>query len=46
MLSSVTIVGMADGREVKDLPAFNAEEIELPQELVGVRIKDLRIHPA
>ena len=37
---------LADGRELKDLPVFNAEELELPEEFVGVRIKDLHIHAA
>ena len=37
---------LADGRELKDLPVFNAEEIELPEEFVGVRIKDLHVHAA
>ena len=37
---------LADGRELKDVPVFNAEEIELPEELANVRIKDLRLHAA
>jgi hypothetical protein len=39
-------VRLADGRELKDLPVFNAEEIELPEEFVGMRIKDLHVHAA
>ena len=37
---------LADGRELKDVPVFNAEEVELPDEFTGVSIKDVRLHAA
>ncbi len=36
----------ADGRELKDLLVFNAEEIELPDEFARARIDELRPHAA
>jgi hypothetical protein len=39
-------LSLADGREIKDVPVFNAEEVELPDELAGVSIKDVRLHAA
>ncbi|MCG3149760.1 MAG: hypothetical protein PCFJNLEI_03225 [Verrucomicrobiae bacterium] len=39
-------VSLADGRELKDVPVFNAEEVELPDEFAHARIKDLRLHAA
>lgn len=33
-----------DGRELADVPVFNAEEVELPDELARVEITDLRPH--
>jgi len=37
---------LADGRELKDVPVFNAEELELPDEFAHARIQDLRLHAA
>ncbi len=37
---------LADGRELKDVCVFNAEEIELPDDLVGVTIQDVHLHAA
>lgn len=37
---------LSDGRELKDVPVFNADEIELPEEYANVRIKDLKLHAA
>ncbi|HUJ10750.1 MAG TPA: hypothetical protein VL171_12045 [Verrucomicrobiae bacterium] len=37
---------LADGREVKDVPVFNAEEVEVPDEFAGVSIKDIQLHAA
>ena len=39
-------LSLADGRELKDVPVFNAEEVELPDEFTGVSIKDVRLHAA
>jgi hypothetical protein len=39
-------VKLADGRELKDVPVFNAEELELPDEFAHARIQDLRLHAA
>ena len=39
-------VRLADGRELTDLLVFNAEEIEVPGELAGVAIADVRLHAA
>ena len=39
-------VRLIDGREVKDVCVFNAEEVELPDEYAGVRIKDIQQHAA
>ena len=39
-------VRLADGRELWDLLVFNAEEIEVPGELAGVAIADVRLHAA
>jgi len=39
-------LSLADGREVRDVPVFNAEEVELPDDLTGVRIQDVRLHAA
>jgi len=35
---------LKDGREVKDVPVFNAEELDLPDEFARVGIKDVRLH--
>lgn len=37
-------VRLADGRELKDVVVFNAEQIEVPDELAQVKIKDVRLH--
>lgn len=37
---------LEDGREVRDVPVFNAEEVELPREFDGVRIAGVEPHPA
>ena len=39
-------VRLADGRELKDVVVFNAEEIEVPDEFAHARIKDVRLHAA
>ena len=39
-------LSLADGRELKDVPVFNAEEVELPDEFTNVSIKDVRLHAA
>jgi len=39
-------VRLADGRELKDVMAFNAEEIEVPDEFAQATIKDVRLHAA
>ena len=33
-----------DGREVMDVPAFNAEEVEVPDQFANARIADVRLH--
>ena len=35
---------LADGREVKDVIVFNAEELDLPDDYVSVGITDVEIH--
>src|SRR6266536_2037123 len=37
-------VRFVNGRELKDVPVFNAEEIELPDEVAPLRIADLELH--
>jgi len=39
-------IRLADGRELKDVVVFNAEEIEVPDEFARAQIKDLRLHAA
>jgi hypothetical protein len=39
-------VRLADGRELKDLLVFNAEEVKLPDEFARTRITDVRPHAA
>jgi hypothetical protein len=39
-------VRLADGRELRDLLVFNAEEIEVPGEFASAAIADLRLHAA
>lgn len=39
-------VRLADGRELRDVVVFNAEEIEMPREFAGATIADLRLHAA
>jgi len=35
---------LKDGREVKDVPVFNAEELDLADEFARIGIKDVRLH--
>ena len=37
-------LSLADGREVKDVLVFNAEELEVPEKLASSQIKDIRLH--
>lgn len=37
---------LADGRELKNVLAFNAEEFELPDECAGAEIEDLQLRTA
>jgi hypothetical protein len=37
---------LADGRELKDVLAFNAEEVELPDECANAKIADLHLRMA
>lgn len=37
-------VRFANGRELKDVPVFNAEEIELPDDAARLRIAELEPH--
>jgi hypothetical protein len=37
---------LQDGRELKDVTVFNAEELDLPDDLARVGIKDIRLHAA
>jgi hypothetical protein len=39
-------VRLADGRELRDLVVFNAEEIEVPGEFAGAVIADVRLPAA
>jgi hypothetical protein len=39
-------VRLADGRELKDVVVFNAEELEVPDEFAQAEIKDVRLHAA
>lgn len=39
-------VRLADGRELKNVVVFNAEEIEVPGEFAQAEIKDVRPHAA
>jgi hypothetical protein len=39
-------VRLADGREAKDVPAFNAAEIEMPDEFAGGQIAAIKLHTA
>ena len=39
-------VFFADGRELRDLVVFNAEDLELPQEFAGAEISDVMLHAA
>ena len=38
-------VHLADGREARDVPAFNAQEIEVPEEFAGGQIATIQLHP-
>lgn len=37
---------LADGRELKDVVVFNAEEAEVPDEFAHAKITDVRLHAA
>jgi len=37
-------IRLVDGRELKDVVVFNAEEIEVPDEFAQAQIKDVRLH--
>lgn len=39
-------IRLIDGRELKDVVVFNAEEIEVPDEFARAQIKDVRLHTA
>jgi hypothetical protein len=39
-------IRLIDGRELKDVVVFNAEEIEVPDEFARTQIKDVRLHTA
>ena len=39
-------IRLVDGRELKDVVVFNAEEIEVPDEFARAQIKDVRLHTA
>ena len=39
-------IRLVDGRELKNLVVFNAEEIEVPDEFARAQIKDIRLHTA
>jgi len=39
-------IRLVDGRELKDVVVFNAEEIEVPDEFARAQIKDVRLHAA
>jgi hypothetical protein len=39
-------IRLVDGRELKDVVVFNAEEIEVPDEFAQAQIKDVRLHAA
>jgi hypothetical protein len=37
---------LADGRELKNVLAFNAEEVELPDECADAKIEDIQLRTA
>ena len=37
---------LADGRELKNILAFNAEEVELPDECAAAKIEDVQLRTA
>lgn len=39
-------VRFANGRELKNVMVFNAEDLEVPDEFAQVEIKSLRLHTA
>ena len=39
-------LSLDDGREITDVTAFNAEEVELPDEFARSRIAAIRLHPS
>jgi len=39
-------VRLADGRELRDLVVFNAEELEIPDEFGPATVTDVRLHAA
>ena len=39
-------IRLVDGRELKDVVVFNAEEAEVPDEFAHAKIADVRLHAA
>ena len=39
-------IRLADGRELRDVMVFNAEELEIPDDVGPAAIADVRPHPA
>ncbi|MCI0539040.1 MAG: hypothetical protein L0Z50_27855 [Verrucomicrobiales bacterium] len=37
---------LADGHELRDVLAFNAEEVELPDECANSKIEEVHLRPA
>ena len=37
-------VRLSDGRELRDVLVFNAEEVELPDSVARVVVEDLKLH--
>jgi hypothetical protein len=37
---------LSDGRELKNVVAFNAQEVEVPDDLGAAQITDVRLHAA
>ena len=37
---------LADGRELRDVLVFNAEEADVPDEFANAKIADVRLHAA
>ena len=39
-------IRFADGRELKDVIVFNAEQADVPEEFANAKIADVRLHAA